>query len=301
MISRKKIALLSSVAVLAGVYAIQLALSRPESVRTLAIDSAIDSIEIARPDAPTLTLSKEGDSWLVGEGRYPADASRVESMLSLLKEVKILGIVASDATRGEYGLEEGSAISVTALSGGKKTRSVTVGKGAVNSMQTYASVDGEESVSLLSGNYRGAFGLSADDLRSRDIWTIEAASVTRVSSARDSSSFALEKAGEPPTWSLAPGDAKKASAAIDAEKASAWVTGLLSLKAQSFARDDAALPARSLVTVTITSGGVDKWIRLHEKGSDGMYLCTASGVASPFYLSSWTAEKILKPLSELVK
>ncbi len=303
MITKRKTALLASVAVLACVYALQLALSRPESVRNLAAESAIDSIEITGPDASRTVLAKAGDAWTVGERRYPADASRVEAMLSLLNPVKILGTVASDASRGEYGLEEGSAVSVTALSGGKKIREVLVGKGAVNSMQTYARVDGAQSVSLLSGDYRGAFGLPADELRSRDVWSLDAQSVTRVSSERPSLAFALERTGEPPVWALA-ADSQRASGAaraVDAEKANAWVNGLLAVKAQSFAREDAALPASALCTITIQAGGATHWLRLHEKGADGTYLCSASGTASPFYLSSWTAEKLLKTLADLGK
>ena len=300
MITRRKIALLASVAVLALVYAFQLALTRPESVKTLAAESAIDSIEIATSDERTIVLSKEGEAWYVGESRYPADPSRVEAMLSLLNAVKVLGTVASDASRGEYGLEEGSAVSVTALSGGRTIRSVLVGKGAVNSMQTYARVDDARSVSLLSGNYRGAFGLSVDEIRSREVWTIDAQSVTRVASDRPSLAFSLEKAGDPPAWTLSRASGA-ASVAIDAEKANAWVNGLLSVKAQSFARDGAEIPEGVLCAVTISAGGVDYWIRLHGKGDDGTYLCTAGGVSSPFYPSSWTAEKILKPLSELGK
>lgn len=303
MIGRRKIALLASVGVLGCAYAIQLALSGPESVKTLEAESAIDSIEIASPDSPGIVLSRAGESWVVGDRRYPADASRVEAMLSLLDRVKILGTVASDASRGEYGLGEGSSLAVTALSGGKRIRSVLVGKGAVNSMQTYARVDDAQSVSLLSGNYRGAFALSVDELRSRDIWKLDEPSVTRVASDRPSLSFALEKAGDPPVWSLAANSPKTPSSAsaVDAEKANAWVNGLLSVKAHSFAGDDAGIPASTLCAITISAGGADYWIRVHAKGSDGLYLCTAGGAASPFYLSSWAAEKLLKTPSDLKK
>ena len=102
---------------------------------------------------------------------------------------------------------------MTASLAGKTLRTVAIGKNSVTAQQTYALIDGAKAVSLVSGNYGDIFGKTADELRGKDIWTLDAAGITRV----DAAGFAVAKAGTPAVWTAVPPSGGAASLKLDAD------------------------------------------------------------------------------------
>lgn len=294
----RKAALCAAIAVLAAVYTLQLVLGAPDTVRVESLADAPDAIEIARPGMATLKLSESGGKWLIGDKGYPADVARVEAMTKALGTVKILGRVSGDAESGEYGLGESERLLVTAWKGGKKIRSLTVGKNAVTAQQSYVQLDEGSDVLLVSGALKAVFNRDEDSLREKTIWTLTADALSRVS-VPGGKAWAIEKSGEPPAWAFAAGSS--VTGELDAEKAVSWVSGLLSIKAAGFVPGDAAPPSALLGRVVLTAGGKEYSIAVHEKGDDGKYVCSSSESPYAFYLTSATAEKFLKGAADLMK
>ncbi len=294
----RKAALCAAIAVLAAVYALQLVLGAPDTVKVESLAGTPDAIEITRPGMAALRLTASGDKWLIGDKDYPADGARVEAMTKALGTIKILGRVSGDAESGEYGLGEAERLLVTAWKDGKKIRSLTVGKNAVTAQQSYVQLDDGSDVLLVSGALKGVFDRDADSLRDKTIWTLTADALSRVS-VSGGKSWAIEKSGEPPVWGLAAGSS--VTGELDAEKAASWVSGLLSVKASGFVPGDGDIPASTLGKTVLTAGGKEYWIAVHEKGEDGRYLCSSSESPYAFYLSAASAEKFLKPAGDLLK
>jgi hypothetical protein len=296
MMKTRKIALLATIAVLACVCVLQIVFSGGDSVREVKFTGKPDSLVLARGSLPPVSLVKDGDKWLIGDKKYPADGAAVERMLEALSSIRVLGTVSSGGDYDRYGLTDDSRLTVTASLAGKALRTVAIGKNSVTAQQTYALLDGAKSVSLVSGNYGDIFGKTADELRGKDIWVLDAEGITRV----DAAGFSVAKAGTPAVWTAVP-SAGGAALKLDADKVGSWVKELASLKAESFAPENAALPSKPLAKIVITGAGKTVDLSIQAKDGDGRYLCTSSSTPYPFYVPSVVANRFLKPAKDFEK
>lgn len=298
----RKIALLSSIALLFAICVFQCLLAYRDPVKILALadSDAPDSIAITRADGSSVTIAKAGDGWVTGDKKYPADKAKVESMLAALSSVKVLGAVSLSRDYERYGLAEGSRVTVTASKAGKIVRTIGAGKNAVSAGQSYGIIDGGKSVVLVSGSLRDVFDLDAESLRNREIWSIGAEGITRIESVSPSGSFAMAKAGESASWQMALPESAK-NFALDAEKTSSWVRNFASMRADSFAADGTAAPENPAATFTVHAAGRQITLTVGSKNGDGKYLCFSSESPYAFYVTEAVAGKLLDSYTGLGK
>jgi len=298
----RKIILLSAIVLLCGVYVLQIALGGRDSVKILKLADKIDTIVIATGTGSSpLTISKDGDKWILGDKKYPADSSLVEGMAAALGEIKTLGTVSGSGDYERYGLNEEARLTVTASKGGKVLRTVAVGKNASTAQQCYVLLDGGKSVQLVSGNFKETFGKDLATLRNRLVWSIPTEGITRVDVASSGTpAFALAKAGTPAAWVVASPDSAK-NFALDADKASAWALLFATVTADSFAPDGTAVPEKPFETFTVTGAGKTVTFNLLAKEGDARYLCSSSESPYPFYLSAAIGEKFVKTYKDFGK
>ena len=302
----RKILLLTAIAVLACVYAAQLVFSRSGSVKELKLADEPDSISIARAGGESFTLAKEGGRWFIGEKKYPADLAKVDAMLKVLSNIKILETVFSSGDSDRYGLDEASRLVISASKGGKALRTVYAGKVSSASNQSYAYVDGEKDVLLVAGKLRSEFDKMAESLRDRTVWNVKGESVTRVDSdfsrsPRDIAGtgtrripFSIEKSGEGATWQEIAVPGSGASEMLDSTKVGAWVDSIANLRADSFAPEESATPSQNLGTLTLASSGKAMTLSVVRKEGDTKYLCVSSESPYPFYLQAGTVARLAK-------
>jgi len=298
----RKIILLSAIVLLCGVYMLQIVFGGRDSVRILKLADKIDAIVItAGTNASPFTISKDGDKWVLGDKKYPADSSLVEGMVAALGEIKTLGTVSSSSDYERYGLDENARLTVTASKGGKVLRTVVVGKNATTAQQCYVLLDGGKSVQLVSGNFKETFGKDLTTLRNRVIWSIPAEGITRVDVASSGVPvFALAKEGTPAAWVVATPEAAK-NFALDADKASQWALLFASVTADSFAPDGTAVNEKPFETFTVTGAGKTVTFNLLVKEGDARFLCLSSESPYPFYLSAAIGEKFIKTYKDFGK
>ncbi len=330
--STRKTVLVTLIGILAAIYAGQLVLSGRNQVRELTLGVEPDTVVIENAHG-TVTLALKDGTWAVsgasakssaaagsetsGSETSPdsfraADAAAVDTVLRTAGTLKVLGTVAPDGDGSRYGFSDGKGIEVTLLKNGQAVRTLTVGKTSVTTQQTYVQLDGKKDVLLVSGNVPALLNKSADDFRSRKVYALSAADIGGVTvtlgaaSGAGAQSYALEKSGEPPRWQLVPdSDGSDLQSAVDAEKAASWIDSLSALNVVSWAPDNVVLPdseeAAGTVTLSAVSSGEVRTVRVtvFGKDDDGNYLCTSDAVPYAFYLSSYAAEKYLKPLSAL--
>lgn len=301
----RKIILLAAVAALACVYSLQLAFQSRGAVRAITLADKPDAIAIARPGGETITLSKDGDRWVIGEKKFPADQSKVDAMLKALAEVKALGSVSASGDWARYGLDDASAVVVTAAKGGKTLRTLAAGKNSATSQQCYARVDGGKDVLLVSGKLRDLFDKAAEALRDRTVWKVPPEGITRIESDFSGSGnelaadgkkaypFAVAKAGDPPVWQGAP-MAGKAAPTVDGGKAATWAESLAELRLDSFAPEGTQFGDHPLGILTVVASGKTMKITVGAKEGDGKYLCSSSEIPYLFYVQKGTALKLAK-------
>lgn len=170
-IAPRKIVLLSAIAVLALLLALQTILDSRSGGRVLKTDGDIDLMVIGREGVPALEVRKSGDAWLVGEqGKadtfVKAEQWTVDRMLSLASTVKILNPVSSAGNGERFGFD--TALSLDIHSSGKKVRSLSIGKTAVTPSQSYVRLDGSSEIVLVSGDYRTVFDTNVETLREKE-------------------------------------------------------------------------------------------------------------------------------------
>ncbi|MCM1321052.1 MAG: DUF4340 domain-containing protein [Bacteroides sp.] len=301
-IKNRKVILLACIGFLVAVYICQLIFAAGSKVKDIRLDGTIDKYIISL-GGELLEVVRNDGSWFVGEKKYPADNDAVNEMNETAEKIRVLGTVSRGADSDRYGLDDSSAVVVEVQSAGKTIRSMRIGKASVTSRQTYMQLDGAKDVLLVSGDAAAAFSKSIDDLREKSIYDISLSDIARIASESDRDSFAIEKAGDPPEWVRADiTDSEQASALVDTEKAAAWAGSVMSLRARSFAEDDAVLPDEGKNTVTLTTvSGKNIVVSLSPAAEEGSYICSCSETPYLFYLSSYAAERYIKTADDLKK
>lgn len=289
----RKILLLSAIALLLCVYLVQFFTRGGESKRTIALGDTPDSIVISKADGISLSITKEGDAWLLGDKKYPADPSLVQGIVSALDQIKVLGKVSLSGDLERYSLSEAGRLTVTAAKGGKTLRTVAVGKNAVTGRQSYALIDDSKDVLLVSGNLNDTFGKGIDALRKKEIWSMPADSISRIDVAGSGSgvNFSLAKSAES-VWAVAAPDRAK-SFALDSNTVASWAQNFANVRAESFPADG-VVPGAALWTFLVTGGGKESRLIVHSKDGDARYLCSSSESPFAFYLSSASVERLMK-------
>ena len=162
----RKIVLLSVVAVLAVVYAVQIVSEARTNVRVVATDGDIDFVLIDN-NGTRLSIVKENDGWFVGESKEPCQLSRANGIVNAISEIKILGSVSSGsaADNERYGFD--SAIVVEAYGATKLLRRIVVGKNTATGSQCYARLDDKSSIFLVQGALRSIFEVTEDNIKEK--------------------------------------------------------------------------------------------------------------------------------------
>lgn len=170
MLKLRKIILLSVIAVLALIYALQLIGEKKNAVRDEVLKLEADTIEVKLAGGGFYALKKEDDAWLFAwENETPqnADTYTAREICDAVQKVRVLGKVGSLEDAERFGLDTAHALEVRALKDGKELRTILVGKTAGTSMQTYAVLDKAQTVLLAAGDLQSTFSKTAEDLKER--------------------------------------------------------------------------------------------------------------------------------------
>lgn len=117
----RKTVLLSLIAVLALIYALQLAFSNKTSRKVFELSQSPDFIQIEKDDSK-ITLVLEGGLWYMGEEKENVKDSSMEDILENLSAITTIETVSRNASQADYekyGFQDIDSITVTAKSSGK--------------------------------------------------------------------------------------------------------------------------------------------------------------------------------------
>ena len=291
MLKVRKIVLLVLIPVLLCIYILQVVTQNRNTVKYLTLSEEADTVLIKKGDGTEIKVYKDGESWFVGEKKYPVDESTATQLIADISSLKILETVSSSASdRERYGLDEAAAVTATLYKDGKVLRTVGVGKASPTAQQTYITVDGGKDIYLSSGAITSNFAKSVDDIRSKKVYSLDVVKVTAAKAETpENGEVSVFRNADDNSW-----------LGGDSSKVSSWISNISSLNVQSWADENTAIPSEAAGSVTLTAEGRAITVRVYATEDESKYLCTCSETPYPFYLSSYSAEKYIKSAADFL-
>ena len=161
-------------------------------------ETTVSAVRIAGP-VQTLSLQPSGGAWTVNG--YGADSMAVARFWNALAAVEVGGVVANNPSNHvRMGLVTDSAWTVdfTLADGG--TASVLVGKRGPISPSAYVRLPDQDTVVVVSGDFRTSVTLGLSDWRDRTILRVDTAAVVRIVLETDEGTYVTERTDS--TWSV---------------------------------------------------------------------------------------------------
>jgi len=308
MKTRKLVLIIADVLLLA-VCVIQLVLGARDTTKYFTLKDKPDSIQIVTP-SETIDLYKDGDDWFVGEKKYPASLSMIDSYIDAVSNIRALdkvGNISSGNDAEKYELTEGKKISVTAKLGDKVLRSVEIGKTAVSSSQCYATVDGGKDIYLVSGGINDTFDTSVAAARSTIVLNLDATEITKVTvnDIDHEKTWGVSRmgSGSDIVWNVTGADD---GFELDSGAAANWLNSFASLSTRDWYDENVDFAIRPVVTATITCAYKDITVEFYalQKANENdlqQYCGKCSQTPYWFKVNESTVKQYLKSLDELAK
>lgn len=302
----RKLVLIVADVVLLAVCLVQFILSARDTTKYFTFKDEPDSLEIVTPQE-TISLYKEGEDWFIGEKKYPASMSMVDSYISAIKNIRALdkvGSIANGNNVERYELTDSKKTIVTAKLGDKVLRTIEIGKTAVSSSQCYMTVDGGKDIYLVSGGVNDTFDTSVAAARTTIVLNLNSDEISGVSiTDAEDKTWSLSRMGngDDVVWNVSGGEIE-----LDEGKANVWLTSFASLSTRDWYAEDAVLEGTRAVSAIITYNLKDiklEFFALPKNNEKDLqqYYGTCSETPYRFKVDEKTVKQYLKPLEELAK
>ena len=302
----RKLVLIVADVVLLAVCLVQFILSARDTTKYFTFKDEPDSLEIVTPQE-TISLYKEGEDWFIGEKKYPASMSMVDSYISAIKNIRALdkvGSIANGNNVERYELTDSKKAIVTAKLGDKVLRTIEIGKTAVSSSQCYMTVDGGKDIYLVSGGVNDTFDTSVAAARTTIVLNLNSDEITGVAiTDAEDKTWSLSRMGDGDdvVWNVSGGEIE-----LDEGKANVWLTSFASLSTRDWYAEDAVLEGTRAVSARITYNLKDiklDFFALPKNNEKDLqqYYGTCSETPYRFKVDEKTVKQYLKPLEELAK
>lgn len=302
----RKLVLIVADVILLAVCLVQFILSARDTTKYFTFKDEPDSLEIVTPQE-TISLYKEGEDWFIGEKKYPASMSMVDSYISAIKNIRALdkvGSIANGNNVERYELTDSKKTTVTAKLGDKVLRTIEIGKTAVSSSQCYMTVDGGKDIYLVSGGVNDTFDTSVAAARTTIVLNLNSDEITGVSiTDAEDKTWSLSRMGngDDVVWNVSGGEID-----LDEGKANVWLTSFASLSTRDWYAEDAVLEGTRAVSARITYNLKDiklEFFALPKNNEKDLqqYYGTCSETPYRFKVDEKTVKQYLKPLEELAK
>ncbi len=307
----RKLVLIIADVLLAALCIFQLAFGARDTTKYFTLKDKPDSLEIVTP-VETISLYKEGDDWFIGQKKYPASLSMVDSYIDAISNIRALdkvGSTANDAVADRYELVAGKKTVVTAKLGDKVLRTLEIGKTAVSSSQCYATVDGGKDIYLLSGGINDTFDTSVAAARTTIVLNLESSDITNVSVTdyKTGKTWAVSRmgTGDDLAWNVS-GDGAGDGYELDTGAAAIWLNSFASLSTRDWYLDDDEVEGEKVVSAKITCAFKDisvDFYAIPKKNEKDLqqYFGTCSETPYRFKVNEKSVTQYLKTLEEMAK
>jgi hypothetical protein len=156
----------------------------------------ITKIELSKA-GKNITIEKQGDSWVVGVDKFPANDAIVNSMIKIIKNLKFTTLIAESGNYNRYDLDDQNKIKVTAWNNGNMSRSFDVGKVASTFRHTFVKLENDPRIFHAEENFRDTFDKTEDGIEEKTILKFDQAMIKGIHAMGDNKTIALEEKKEP--------------------------------------------------------------------------------------------------------
>ncbi|WP_319560257.1 DUF4340 domain-containing protein [Marispirochaeta sp.] len=290
-VSRRKVVYLILIAVLLVILLLQQFLGRSVQPNIPQIEADVSAMTIADGER-TIEIRKSGDEWLIGSENYPGDADKIENLAGKIARLQPLEQVSRSGYFRPYRLDDNEAITVTVYSGTEKLRSVLIGKAGTTGRQSYIRFPGRNEILLVSGNLRRDFEVSVGNLREKQLFTLDPASVRRL---------VLAKTGEEPGGFIrtSEGWTSDDGGPANAERLDEYVRNYASFSVQDFP-EDAMDTGELIMQVILETDGGEISVEILTETEEGPYLARSSTTPYIFSLAAYKANQLIQSPAEFL-
>ena len=302
----RKIILIAADVLLLAVCIFQWISAAKDNVKTFAFKEEADELIIEKADG-NYTLTKQGDTWVIGDKKYPANEGSIDSMVSSVEEIRALdrmGKITNEVISARYDLTETKSIKVTVNAGGKTVRKITIGKETSTGTQCYVTIDDGDEVYLVADNLYYTFNKTVDELRSKTVYQVNKEVISSVSTTdKDGNTWTVSCSGSADdlSWSISGADVE-----VDAGAADAWFKSLAALTTTKWYDEGDRLAGERDNSLKIVAGNKTVTLDLFripaagEAEKDSYY---AKCNESPYYFEvpSYAVQKFQKTATDIAK
>ena len=302
----RKIILIAADVLLLAVCIFQWISAAKDNVKTFAFKEEADELIIEKADG-NYTLTKQGDTWVIGDKKYPANEGSIDSMVSSVEEIRALdrmGKITNEVISARYDLTETKSIKVTVNAVGKTVRKITIGKETSTGTQCYVTIDDGDEVYLVADNLYYTFNKTVDELRSKTVYQVNKEVISSVSTTdKDGNTWTVSCSGSADdlSWSISGADVE-----VDAGAADAWFKSLAALTTTKWYDEGDRLAGERDNSLKIVAGNKTVTLDLFripaagEAEKDSYY---AKCNESPYYFEvpSYAVQKFQKTAADIAK
>jgi hypothetical protein len=240
----------------------------------------------------TVTLVKEGESWVIQDGgrNYPANATNVGRALQRFNQMTRQAMITKKADRlAEFQLDDSNAVRVTFTQNGK-AETILLGKAGPSFQTMYARRDGSDEVWEISGNHTSSFKRKAGDWRDKTITKLTMDDVTKLEFRYPTETITAVKADT--TWHISDGKTEFDAPNNLVERVTRLLSSMNAVEFVDTLPDaDFATPDMQLLATLNTGETID--LKLKKK-DDEQYFIRKNGALSDFVIYNSTANVLMK-------
>ncbi len=278
----------------------------------------INRIEIIR-GVKSIILAKKEDNWKIMPQEYPADSTKVNSMLDVAENLTLTELAAEKKDFQRYDLDEANKITVKAYKDDTLLRQFDIGKTSSTYSHTFVMLEGDSRIFYARNSFQSDFSYEVGELRDKVIMDFEQIEITGIEIQKGEKSLQFVKKME--TVELEEKESQSANEALEAPEETrqeeTWVlpdgtkgkkdninailSAISSLRCDEYIEGKNKEDFKEPVYTVILKGNKDYTLMIFEKEDkeNGKYPCFSSENAYPFLLSTYSAESIMKKPEEL--
>ncbi|WP_022664404.1 DUF4340 domain-containing protein [Desulfospira joergensenii] len=260
----------------------------------------VDKIRIGKRDAP-LEFNKTNDGWVIGKEKFPADKHAVDSMLDVVKNLKISALVSDKEDRFRYELDDAHALDVEVFKGDNLLMAFKIGKTAPSFNHTFVMLDKDTRIFHARENFRSSFDKPMDDFRDKTVLKFEEKSIRKIQLTKAGKSRTLiasetkDDEGESRiSWKYEDGSSP------DREAIDSLLSSLSSLECEKYRVRKKEEENQGPACTIILENDEEMVLNLYDGEAEEQVDGTSSMNAYPFTLQSYTAKDILSHADKIL-
>jgi hypothetical protein len=286
--------------------------------------NTINKIEITGKDKEIILTGKE-ENWKLMPKDYPAASNLVEDMLETIENLALTELASEKKDFHRYELDEEKKITVKAYRDDELVREFDIGKISSTYSHTFVKMDDDTRVYHARKSFRSTFDKKVADLRDKSVMTFDNNDITEVKIVQDGETFEFakkvvqveEKVEEKPeekekdeTTPPQPKEPKEEISWVmpdgqngDKSSIDSILSQLSNLTCDEFIEDKTKEDFQNPVYEITLKGVKDYTVQIFAKGEEegSKYPTLSSGSPYPFFLSTYTAENIMKKKEDLLE